>query len=459
MSLKMNLSLSLPDVDNAVQTGDPTHRRNCLQLSQLFKKLANGNLPVDRVGSCHAYGTVQFTGTAAAAQTVTINNTVVSQTGSGTADTDAASMAAAINANAVLSKLVVARAAAATDLVTIQAKKAGAAGNYSLSCTGQGLTASGTALTLGSDQNVLDLRTSAVNASGYMYATSALSGAVGATIGGTTVTDTAAGGDNQTLKLVATAINANTTVNKWVRARTVPLGSVNLITTTADVVTVTVNGVACSATGLDTDEDVTGPLLVTAINALTSSHGCIANYVASTDVLYVVPADGKEKVELAVSGAGAGGSTIGGHASEYYTLTATDAGAVTLPINGVSCTITAGGTEDTDGAALVVEINRLVNAHGCLASYNSGTNVLTITSKAAGSAGNQISLGVASGAGATTVTRHGALLTGGTDACQVFSRLPGVIGNAIGLVASGTNAIVSGSVLSGGSESRVAYAL
>ena len=127
MSLKMNLSLSLPDVDNAVQTGDPTHRRNCLQLSQLFKKLANGNLPVDRVGSCHAYGTVQFTGTAAAAQSVTINNTVVSQTGGGTADTDAASMAAAINANAVLSKLVVARAAAATDLVTIQAKKAGAA--------------------------------------------------------------------------------------------------------------------------------------------------------------------------------------------------------------------------------------------------------------------------------------------------------------------------------------------
>lgn len=59
--------------------------------------------------------------------------------------------------------------------------------------------------------------TTEVQASGTLTLSTA-SGTVGGTIGGTAVTVTASGGDTATAAAIATAINANTTVNKWVSA-------------------------------------------------------------------------------------------------------------------------------------------------------------------------------------------------------------------------------------------------
>lgn len=42
--MKLSLLLTLPDVDNPVQTGDASYRRNCRQLGALFEKIGSGNL-------------------------------------------------------------------------------------------------------------------------------------------------------------------------------------------------------------------------------------------------------------------------------------------------------------------------------------------------------------------------------------------------------------------------------
>jgi hypothetical protein len=478
MSLKMNLSLSLPSsVDDPVQTGDTSIRRNCRQIGALFKSLASGNLSIGngRLGSNHAYGTVVLASTSGDL-VVTIAGTSVTRTHASSDDADGAALAVSINANATLNKLVKARYATATDTLTVEALVAGSGGNYSFAVSGTGLTVSGPALTLGADDVVLDFRSAADKAWAFVTATHTITGTVGAVIGGTTVTitaplgvgDTVAGraAANQGLREIANAINANTTVNKWVRARTVPNAYVQLTSTTADVVTVTVNGTACSATGLDTDEDVTGPLLVTAINALTGTHGCVARYVASSDILYVRSVVSDKRVSLAVSGAGAGTSAVGGVATKTISIDAVTADVITVTIGGVACTITGTNTdEDTQGALLVTAINAKTGAHGCVASYATGggggaAGTLTVTSKWPGAAGNQVSLAITgAGIGSSAVTGAAVALDGGYDRCEIECLVPGVIGNAIALTASGTGITAVGALLSGGTESRVAYTL
>lgn len=65
-----------------------------------------------------------------------------------------------------------------------------------------------------------DGTTTLVQASGTLTLATA-TGTVGGTIGGTLVTVTASGGDTATATALAAAINANTTVNKWVAATSV----------------------------------------------------------------------------------------------------------------------------------------------------------------------------------------------------------------------------------------------
>ncbi len=474
MSLKMNLNLNLPSsVDNPVQTGDSTPRRNCRQLAKLFDRLASGNLSISadgRLGSVNAYGTVALSG-CSGSLTVTVNQITVTRAHASSDDADGAALAASINSDTNLKKIVKARYAASTDKLTIEAIVAGAAGNYSLSVSGTGLTASGANLTLGLDSTVLDFRTSAEKAWAFLTASGAITGTVGGVIGGTTVTitaplgvgDTVAGraAANQGLREIADAINANTTVNKWVRARVTPNAYVQLTSTTADVVTVQVNGIDCSVTGLDTDEDVTGALLETAVNDKTEQHGCTARYVASSDILYIRPIKSDKRVKLKVSGAGAGSSAIGGNASMTILLDTVSSYVLTVTVNGTACSTTGIGTdEDAAGALLVTAINAKESDHGCNASYNTGTDTLTVYSLSPGSAGNEISLAISgTGAGSSAVTGSATALDNGFDRCEIECLVPGVIGNAIALTASGTGITAVGSLLSGGSESRVAYAL
>lgn len=461
MSLKMNLSLSLPNVDQPIFTGDASWRRNCRQLAELFKKMASGNLPRRQLGAVHAYGTVTLD-TCSGTLVVVVDGTAITVSHNTDDATDGAALAAAINANATLKPKVLARYNSTTKILTIQSKVAGLAGNYTLSASGTGLTASGAALTLGVDETTLDLRTSASAAYGWILASGgALSGAVGATIGGTLVTATAAGGDNQTLKLIAGAINANATVSKWVRAHTAPLSFATLTATDAGAVTITINGIDCTITAGGT-EDTDGASLVTAINALTGSHGCVARYFNATNQLHITSLEADKKIKLAASGAGATTVTIGGRAAQTISIDAVTADVITVTVDGVACSITATNTdEDTQGALLVTAINAKNAQHKCTASYATGggggaAGTLTITSDYAGAVGNEITLAI-SGAGKGSSAVAGAVLAGGLDKCVLTCLVPGVIGNSLSLVASGTNAAVDGTPLSGGAESRVAY--
>ena len=474
MALKMNLSLNLPSsVDNPVQTGDSMPRRNAKQLSRLFDRIASGNLsvgPSGRRGHVNAYGTVALS-SCSGDLVVTIGTTNITRTHASSDDADGAALSASINANATLKPLVKARYSASTNDLTIEARKPGAAGNLNLAVSGTGLTASGTSLTLGTDSPVLDLRTSAEKAWAFLTADNTVTGAVGGVIGGTTVTvtaplgvgDTVAGraAANQSLRLIADAINANTTTNKWVSAQSVPNAFIQLTATTADVVTVTINDCPCSATGTDTDEDVTGPLLVTAINALSSTHGCEARYVASSDILYIRSLTDNKRPKLQVSGAGAGTSAVGGNAYQTILLDTVSSYVLTVTVGGVACSTTGTGTdEDAAGALLVTAINAKESDHGCVASYTDGTDTLLVASRFPGAHGNEISIAIGgTGAGSSAVTGSATALDHGWARCEIECLIPGVIGNAIALVASGTGVAAVGALLSGGSESRVSYTL
>lgn len=476
MALKMNLSLSLPSsVDDPVQTGDASFRRNCRQVGQLFERLGSGNLsvgPSGRLGSNHSYGTVTLS-TTSGALVISVNGTSVTRTASGGDDTDGAALAASINANATLKTLVRARYATATDIITIESLVTGTGGNYALSVSGGGLTASGAAMTLGADDAVIDFRSAAEKAWSFITATHTVTGAVGATVGGTTVTvtaplgvgDTVAGraAANQSLRLIANAINADATTSKWVVARTVPNAFITLTDTTAGALTVTVNDKACTVTATTTEDDV-GALLVAAVNAQTAVHGCVARYVDATNNLYVRSVISDKRVKLAVSGAGMGTSAVGGVATQTISIDGVTADVITVTVGGIACTITGAGIdEDTTGASLVTAINALVAQHGCVASYVTGggggaAGTLTVKSMYPGSAGNQITLAIAgAGKGSSAVTA--ALLDSGYDRCELECLIPGVIGNAIALVASGTGITAGAALLSGGSESRVSYSL
>ena len=151
-------------------------------------------------------------------------------------------------------------------------------------------------------------------------------------------------------------------------------------------------------------------------------------------------------------------------ASQTISIDAVTADVITVTIGGVPCTITATNTdEDTQGALLVTAINALSGTHGCFASYASGggggaAGTLTITSQYPGAASNEVTLAI-SGAGKGDSAVTAGLLDGGFDRVEIECIVPGVIGNAIALVASGTGITVSAALLSEGSESRVAYTL
>lgn len=276
MSLKLTLLCTLPDIDNPIETGDPSWRRNCRQLGQMFEKLGSGNM-------------VGVSGTAA-----------------------------------------------------------------------------------------LDLRTSGVSASTTLKLVNGAT-SLASVIGGTTVTTTysASGGagqsalhDNETLVSHAAAINANTTVNKWVSAA------------------------------------VSGDL----------------------------------------------------QAAQTVQLTTTAAGTFTTVINGTSIDAVSTTDEDVTGANIVAAVNGSTLAGTVSASYDTGTDVLTITAVSGGYAGNAITLSISGdGIGASTAT--GAALVGGTDKITITSLVPGVIGNSISTSTSSTGATMGAARLAGGTESRVTYSL
>lgn len=196
------------------------------------------------------------------------------------------------------------------------------------------------------------------------------SGAVGAVINGVTVTATAAGGDNATASLVATAVNAsaNALVNKHVTA--------------ARTLT--------SATGTITIEDGEGD-----VGATIDGTEVTVAYATSDDFTAYALADA-----INANGTVSAKVTARRTASGVVTLTAKDT-TTYGGIAGNALTLVASGT------GVTVSDTTLLG----------GLTKVTFTSKLPGFAGNAVTL-VASGTG---ITASGARLTGGTETQESFT--------------------------------------
>lgn len=193
------------------------------------------------------------------------------------------------------------------------------------------------------------------------------SGTVGATIGGTLVTVTWATSDEHSQVLLASAINADSTVNKWVYAT----AAAKVCTLTALQPGVLGNNVTLVLSG--TNVTVSGAKL---------TGGVGANQVGS----------------VAATGAALMSGSV--------------AGTVGLVINGVSTTVTW-GTSDT---ATALALCKAINAVADLAvSAISTAGAIGLTSRQPGRAGNLHTV-VAVGAGMAVTQTGSRQMSGGTGA-------------------------------------------
>lgn len=147
-----------------------------------------------------------------------INGRLVTVTWATSDANTATLLSAAINASVDPNIVGYVTSSPSTNTVVLTASKTDATGDLiTLAVSGTGVTATGTALS----------GARAAAASGTLTMASS-SGSVGGTIGGTLVTVTWATSDAASSTALAAAINANTTVNKWVSASAV--GAVTTIT-------------------------------------------------------------------------------------------------------------------------------------------------------------------------------------------------------------------------------------
>jgi hypothetical protein len=215
----------------------------------------------------------------------------------------------------------------------------------------------------GSHQGSIDIQRDPAYAYGVLLASSA-SGAVGGTIGGKLVTATAAGGDANTADLIAAAILADTTANKFVSAQSrVATGTIT-IASGAGVVTATIasllpgqRAVTASVTWA-TSDTATAAALAAAINALPNCP-VVASSAAGVVTLWATTAGsgstntGGNLITLAATGTGvtvSGALLTGGGTNANVLVKAIMPGTV-----GAGITLAASGTGITapTGANLV----------------------------------------------------------------------------------------------------------
>lgn len=239
------------------------------------------------------------------------------------------------------------------------------------------------------------------------------------------------------------------------------IGSGNMVgvagSTTLDFRT---SGVAASATlkivnGATSSVSVIGGTSVTTAYSDSGGAGQSALHDYETLVSHAADINANTTVNKWVSAAVSGDVAATGTVQ----LTGTGAGAVVIHVGGVACSVAGSSDEDAVGALLVASINASSMNRLVVATYDEGTDIVTLTALAGGYAGNAITLTV-DGAGAGTSAASAATLTGGTDKITLTSLVPGVIGNAISFTNASTGTTESGSGrLAGGTESRVTYSL
>jgi phage tail sheath gpL-like len=190
-------------------------------------------------------------------------------------------------------------------------------------------------------------------------------GAVGGTIGGKTVTATWAGTDLASAALIAAAINADTTANKFVSASSCAATGTITIASGSGAITVTITAPAEVAGKNEpttysvtwaTSDTATAAALAAAINADGSSPVvAIASSGVVTLVARTTGANGN-LIALAVTGTGVTKSGVlmtGGTTNANVIITALSPGTVGL---GISLVASGTGVTATSGANLVAGV-------------------------------------------------------------------------------------------------------
>lgn len=239
------------------------------------------------------------------------------------------------------------------------------------------------------------------------------------------------------------------------------LGSGNMVGVAGStVLDFRTSGVAASATlklvnGATSCASVIGGTTVTTTYSASGGAGQSALHDYETLVTHCADINADATVSKWVSAALSGDEAATGTVQ----LTTTTTGAVTVTINGIVVSVAGSTDEDAVGALLVAAIAASTAGNLVTPTYDTGTDVLTLTANTAGYAGNAITL-ACGGAGIGGSAVGAATLAGGTDKITITSLVPGVIGNAISFTNASTGTTESGSGrLAGGTESRVVYSL
>lgn len=262
------------------------------------------------------------------------------------------------------------------------------------------------------------------------------SGAVGGTIGGTLVTATWATSDLVSAGLIAAAINANTTVNKFVAASSsVATGTVT-ISSGSGAITATIGGIAVSVTWATSDTS-TATALTTAINA-NSQVPVIATSSAGVVTVYsrVSGATVGNAVTLTASGTGAtasGATLTGGGTNANVLITALNPGGVGL---GITLVASGTGVTATTGASFIGGNQ----TPGTTVTFTAGTtDTLTVAAAIAAIRASPTFLGHVF---IPTVPTYGATINTGATLTLWANTIPTAnsIGGAMFLTITGTGA-------------------
>jgi len=220
------------------------------------------------------------------------------------------------------------------------------------------------------------------------------------------------------------------------------------------------DGVSAAATlklvnGATSCASVIGGTTVTTTYSASGGAGQSALHDYETLVTHAADINANTTVNKWVSAALSGDVAATGTVQ----LTTTTTGAVTVTIGGIVVSVAGATDEDVVGALLVTAIHASRASNLVSAAYDTGTDVLTLTARTAGYAGNAITL-ACGGAGIGGSAVGAAALVGGTDLLTITCLVPGVIGNSISFTNASTGTTESGSGrLASGTESRVTYSL
>lgn len=262
-------------------------------------------------------------------------------------------------------------------------------------------------------------------------------GAVGGTIGGTLVTATWATSDLNTCNLIAAAINANTTANKFVAAAASVATATATVATGSGTETITVGGVAISVTWA-TSDTATAAALAAAINASPTAPVAATSAAGVVTMYSRTPGTAGNAITLAVSGTGMSksGATLAGAGTNANVLVS----ALTDGSSGLGITLAASGTGVTasTGANL---IGGNMTAATSVSFQAGATDALTVQNAITAIRASPAMVGLVF---VPTPPQYGATINQGSTLTLWANTMPtaNVAGNSLYLSVTGTGASI-----------------